>query len=134
MGKVGGGKEKGIPRSNISSILKYLTAKEKSKKDGKAEIVSGMQSLIVAAMLVNSVPSVPSINNMKPTIGRNESMNSSQMKEHKDLDDAETLAAGASAATDFMERMMDMPLKRASGKEKKSVRKLFLTSTSNRFG
>ena len=76
-----------------------------------------MQSLIVAAMKINDVPSVPPSKKIKATIGSIESMKSSN------IDDAKTIAAKAAAASKLMEHMMAMSLKRSSGNTGQSVRK-----------
>ena len=115
-GKGGGGKEKGSLRSNITSILKYFTAEEKYKKDGKAEIISELQSLIVATMSGNEFPFVPPRNRIKAAIESTEAMKSSN------IDGAETISSGAAADEKLMECITDMSLKRASGKPVKYVR------------
>ena len=78
--------------------------------------MSGLQSLILYAMSVNDVHYVPPINIMKAAIGRYEAMKSAN------IDGAKNLSAGAAADSKFMEHMMAMSFKRASGKSDKSVR------------
>ena len=78
-------------------------------------MVSKLQSLIVSDMKGNDVPSAPPIKNMKYAIGSDEAMKSAE------IDDAETIAAGTSAAVKMMDRMKTMSLKRAIGKPDKYV-------------
>ena len=75
-------------------------------------MASELQSLIMADMSGNDVPSVPPNKKMKSAIGCSEAMKSAY------IDYAETLSTGAASAAKLMERMMSM----AIGKTGKSVR------------
>ena len=75
-----------------------------------------MQSLIVAAMKRNDVPSVPPSKKMKSEIRSAELMNSAE------IDDAKTLVPGEADATKLMEYIVDMSLKISNGKPVKTIR------------
>ena len=79
------------------------------------EMVSDMQSLIVAAMSVNDVPSVPLRNKTIDAIGSIEAVNSAKTY------DAETLAVSAAANAKFVQLLTAIYLKRTSRKPIKSV-------------
>ena len=96
-------------------------------------MLSDIKSLIVATMSGNYVPSMPLSNNPKYAIGSPEAMNPAKQKYQREIDDTETLAAGASAANKWMERMKDMYLKKCRGKPKKTIRTLWTTRTLHQF-
>ena len=79
-------------------------------------MVSALKSLIVADISGNDFPSMSPNKKMKAAILSAEAMKSAN------IDGAKNLSAGAAADSKFMEHMMAMSFKRASGKSDKSVR------------
>ena len=69
----------------------------------------------------NEIPSAPSRKKIEDSIGNAETMNSSKTKQFRAIINAETVAAGAEAAGELMECMMDISLNRVSGNQNKSV-------------
>ena len=91
------------------------TSEEKAENDGKLEMVSELKYLIVASISVNDVPSIPPRNKINTSIGSAEAIKSTN------IDDAETVAAGASSAAKLMEQMTTMSLNISRGKPGKYV-------------
>ena len=78
-------KRKGESTSQYCIHFKIFDSRKNDKNDRKVEILYELQSLIVAAMSGNYVPSMPSINNIKAAIGSSEATNQLKQKNRKIL-------------------------------------------------
>ena len=108
--------------------MKISDSQKKAEKDGKSEMESELQYLIVSTMSVNDFLFLPPSKKTKAAIGSDKATN------YVNISDDETLFNGAASAAKLMERMTAMSLKISSGKLVKSFGTLCPTINPHRFG